>query len=361
MHLSLSPTDRARFTAAQQALLARPDAVHPDALDRWRFTVNDRLKMLLGAEAAVSEMPREVASRPVVSEEYTTVPPAEYLALFWPLAQKHGVTRRLEQRGVLTRPQLWGAGWEEYLRSPYYNEFLLANRMLDSLTLSAPVWVEGKKRIAQVILHRNSATAPPFGSRERALAGLLLPAFRAGLAAHARAGEALAEATRALDALGVARALVDRAGRTLHQTPALVTLLAAEPEAARVADALQAAVRAATGVIAGRVGGQPALVVATTRAAYRVHAAIAPDGSFGAGPTVLVTVDPVDTPGHEPLTVRERSVLGLLAEGRTQKQIAEALFLSPATVNGHLQKVYEKLGVHTAHGAVARAFQERLL
>jgi DNA-binding NarL/FixJ family response regulator len=57
------------------------------------------------------------------------------------------------------------------------------------------------------------------------------------------------------------------------------------------------------------------------------------------------------------LTPREREVLGLLAEGRSQAEIADALVISPKTVSTHVQRLLGKLGVHSRTQAVARAFQ----
>jgi DNA-binding CsgD family transcriptional regulator len=54
------------------------------------------------------------------------------------------------------------------------------------------------------------------------------------------------------------------------------------------------------------------------------------------------------------LTVREREVLTWVARGKTNPQIAELLWLSPATVRKHLENVYGKLGVKTRTAAVAR-------
>ena len=49
----------------------------------------------------------------------------------------------------------------------------------------------------------------------------------------------------------------------------------------------------------------------------------------------------------EPLTAREREVLGLLAQGLTNKDIAQNLFVSVRTVEAHLRNVYGKLGVRS--------------
>lgn len=48
----------------------------------------------------------------------------------------------------------------------------------------------------------------------------------------------------------------------------------------------------------------------------------------------------------EALTARQHDVLNLLAEGRTNKQIARQLDISPHTVNMHIRSVFRSLGVH---------------
>ena len=58
--------------------------------------------------------------------------------------------------------------------------------------------------------------------------------------------------------------------------------------------------------------------------------------------------------GAAQLTAREREVLAWVARGKTNPQIAEALWVSPATVRKHLENVYGKLGVNTRTAAVAR-------
>ena len=57
----------------------------------------------------------------------------------------------------------------------------------------------------------------------------------------------------------------------------------------------------------------------------------------------------------ECLTSREREVLELLALGVTNKDIAEALFITNNTVKRHLKAIFEKLDVHTRSAAVAKA------
>jgi ATP/maltotriose-dependent transcriptional regulator MalT len=59
-----------------------------------------------------------------------------------------------------------------------------------------------------------------------------------------------------------------------------------------------------------------------------------------------------------PLSARERDVLGLMAGGATNREIAASLHLSPHTVKEHTSTLYRKLGVRNRAEAVRRA--ERL-
>ncbi|MFE0188784.1 response regulator [Streptomyces sp. NPDC059008] len=61
------------------------------------------------------------------------------------------------------------------------------------------------------------------------------------------------------------------------------------------------------------------------------------------------------------LTDRELDILGQLARGLSNREIARALFISEATVKTHLGRIYDKLGVDTRAGAVSVAKEQRLL
>ena len=58
---------------------------------------------------------------------------------------------------------------------------------------------------------------------------------------------------------------------------------------------------------------------------------------------------------EQPLTRRELQILGLLSKQLSNKQIAEQLFIAPATVKRHSENIYQKLDVPSRHQAVARA------
>jgi DNA-binding NarL/FixJ family response regulator len=61
------------------------------------------------------------------------------------------------------------------------------------------------------------------------------------------------------------------------------------------------------------------------------------------------------------LTQREREVLRLLADGKTNERIGDELAISPQTVRTHVQKAMEKLGATTRVQAVATALRESLI
>jgi ATP/maltotriose-dependent transcriptional regulator MalT len=65
--------------------------------------------------------------------------------------------------------------------------------------------------------------------------------------------------------------------------------------------------------------------------------------------------------GDEPLSEREREVLALLVEGRTNPEIGEALFISPRTARAHVSNLLRKLGVSSRVEAVADAHRRGLV
>jgi predicted ATPase/DNA-binding CsgD family transcriptional regulator len=70
---------------------------------------------------------------------------------------------------------------------------------------------------------------------------------------------------------------------------------------------------------------------------------------------------PVQATAQDVLSAREAEVLGLVAEGLTDQEVAQRLYLSPRTVGQHLSSVYRKLGVRSRTAATREAVERGLI
>jgi DNA-binding NarL/FixJ family response regulator len=84
-------------------------------------------------------------------------------------------------------------------------------------------------------------------------------------------------------------------------------------------------------------------LVEACRATMRGEAFLYPDA---AAALVQDRTAPDAEAPSDPLTPREAEVLTLIAEAYTTRQIAEALVISPKTVENHRNRIFQKLGMH---------------
>ncbi|KOU28998.1 LuxR family transcriptional regulator [Streptomyces sp. WM6373] len=148
-------------------------------------------------------------------------------------------------------------------------------------------------------------------------------------------------------------------GPGMHGSEA-TALITARPGAPRVlvlttydtdADILAAVEAGASGYLLK--DAPPEELAAAVRTAAAGQSALAPA-------VALRLMDRMRTPA-EALTKRELEVLQLVADGLSNQQISNRLFLSQATVKSHLVHVYAKLGVESRTAAVAAAATRRLI
>jgi DNA-binding CsgD family transcriptional regulator len=155
--------------------------------------------------------------------------------------------------------------------------------------------------------------------------------------------------------LGRADLATDRMGALLAEVPGgrVAPLMLRHAVAARRNDP------EALFTVAREFGGRGYLVFAAEAAATAVRLfRAARDPRALAASTLLADVlakcDSVRTPAllavQPSLTNRERQVAELAAEGVRSREIADRLYLSPRTVENHLQRVYAKLGVNSRVG-----------
>ncbi len=152
----------------------------------------------------------------------------------------------------------------------------------------------------------------------------------------------------------VARRIAAPLGQAAAQAPALVALVDGVRRSEMV-HALQAGIRALL-----LRESHPSEIAAALQAAN--------DGLAVMSPEVLDLLLPA-AEGHdaqpfaldEPLTSRETEVLGLLAEGAGNKEIAARLHISGHTAKFHVSSILSKLGASSRTEAVTRGYREGLI
>ena len=167
------------------------------------------------------------------------------------------------------------------------------------------------------------------------------------------------DAVRVLDAWEADAARVGRAWVLAHATRCRGLVAAAEGSVEQAADLLQRAVaqHEEVGDPFGRARALLALGIVRRRSRQKraardaIREALAGFEELGAATWAEKARDELGSIGgrtrEEGLTAAERRVAALVAEGRTNREVAAALFLGERTVASHLTHVYAKLGVRS--------------
>ena len=180
----------------------------------------------------------------------------------------------------------------------------------------------------------------------------------ARISAHLRQARHGAQARNALDAFGQAALSVRAAdARILWQTP-LARKLCAQYLGAAAGPILPAVLgdwveTQASARLQGRPATEHTLVQGTRRLTLALHE------DTGDGEWLVVLRETSDASVADAmvlafrLTAREAQVLYWVVKGKTNRDIADILAMSPRTVNKHLEHVFQKLGVETRTAAAS--------
>lgn len=256
---------------------------------------------------------------------------------YWDIRHEHPTCRHQDRTGdfrarkvsdFMTRRELHQSRlYAEWFR-PCGVEFQM------SVGLDAPL------RHTKVFIFDRSSR--DFDERDRAVLDLVRPQL-AVLDEAARARHRLRAAIGSLERTDRAVVLLERRDGIAYATPAARRLLARYfGHEAHLPQPISTWLRKR-----GQVAAVAPLTLQRDGAALRVH--LTDEGLL----LEEVHVAPRLTP-------REREVLDLVADGKTNAEIATSLWVSPGTVRRHLENVFAKLGVHTRTAAAAFATRRHL-
>jgi DNA-binding CsgD family transcriptional regulator len=348
MTLTLTSCDLARFQMALGVLLAPLDE---GSVDAWRSAVNRSLRALVEADSAAFLLPPTSGAAFAYSEELTT-DQLEQLVERRP-ADEAIPRARAAGLEVWNQTRIIAGDWAAYHRDQTVNEYLKPNRLLDGVgfLVEAPeVLTSG-----MVYLYRSDYGSELFGEKGLGLLELLLPAFKAGVRTCLRLAEHRTTLNRVLDDLGQALMVCNRDGQTVHCSPALLDLLAQDPERERVRGAMlwmaQSLPERKRPDLAVRRTAE--LGIETPVARYRIRGSHLAQGLLGPTATILVALDCVTRPTVPSdvlrrrfgLTARQAQVAYLLAAGRSDADIARTLGVRLRTAEHHVEAVRLRLGV----------------
>lgn len=181
---------------------------------------------------------------------------------------------------------------------------------------------------------------------------LRIPEVLARLATHVRNARATRLAREAVDVAGMGAVVLDGRQRVAWRSPQATRWLESAfggADATERAGAWLAGAAASGDAVTTLADGSRLVARHMGQSGFAEAMLLLTLAAAGAAPAARVP--PVA------LTPREAEVLSWLAKGKTNRDIADILGMSPRTVNKHLEHIFEKLGVETRTAAAAVAGQ----
>jgi len=102
-------------------------------------------------------------------------------------------------------------------------------------------------------------------------------------------------------------------------------------------------------------------VIQAVKAAHRGEAILHPSVAKMLITDYLTRVEHGDESSYDTLSDREREILKLIAEGKTNKEIAQMLYLAVKTVQAHRANLMRKLGMHDRTELVKYAIRKGII
>ena len=309
------------------------DAHHADGPEAVDAALLDRLARIVGCEYATYQtfdwQRRVVTAYVPCSNEGATAVPAPYVPeSFW--TEPHPA----DATGAAFHKLSDLCDRRERERMRDQEEHNAEFHLVDTVGFR----VYGARRAQSGWLHFDSQHRD-FGERDRELALVLRPHIEA-LWRRSIARRQIAELASALERDETAIVTFEAGGRISHATAEARRLLAGW-------------FGTRNGRLPDELDGWRALAAPGDRYTARRNGTVLTVQAMGDF-TLKLCERAADVPR---LTPREREVLGLVASGLTNTQIARELWVEPSTVAKHLEQAFAKLGVHNRTAAVARLAQ----
>jgi DNA-binding CsgD family transcriptional regulator len=175
----------------------------------------------------------------------------------------------------------------------------------------------------------------------------------------------------ALDAMGPGLLFFDLAQRQIHANETAARMLGSGADHGWLRDEVQVfvdflyrLVRSRRDQLGSTAEDVYAREICTSEQRYLLRGSLVPLNK-GQG-FVLVALEPVGTPADPDgqlrtrfgLTGKEIQVARLMAEGKTNKEIAKTLYISPHTARHHTERILRKVGAHSRTEAVGKLLRE---
>lgn len=345
MGLRLSTAELGRLQHAQDVLLSPLDYATPEL---WGAAACDAVRRLLDAHQASL-----FATGDGAELWFTTLDEATTRDFMAHYAGVDPVSTQVVAQGIQCACAWDVVNRDQFHQSEFFNDFAGPNGLHDAMGMRIP---KGPQSHLWLTFQHHRPLPEPEVRRRVALMQLVLPAFRAGarVAASLPLGES--QLARLLDHLPQALTVASLDGRVLHRNTTMQRLLEEAPDRA-VADAVPGLLLALS-ALRGRERPEPRGLIREVEAGgrrYRLSGSLAERGALGPEPVLLVQLD-VDGPrGLAPeelrrrfgLTPREIEVALLLAERRTNQEVAETLHISTHTAERHTERVLGKMGLRS--------------